>query len=109
MLTNDVKLRINVIDQLDAYFFTAKKQSNLPVAKTIKKLHIKKNMHLIYKEDFYKDKQKEIYKLFIQYPLPIMGYLDHSALIADRKENIDTVAYGKNLNQDVKIPSIKKK
>ena len=65
MIPNDMKLRINVIDQLDTYFVMAKNKAISSVANTIKKLHIQKNMHLIYKQDFYKDKQKEIYELFI--------------------------------------------
>ena len=38
-------------------------------------------MHLIYKQDFYKDEQNEIDDLFIEYLVPIMYNLDHSALI----------------------------
>ena len=36
-----------------------------------------------------------------------MDNIDHPALIEERK-NIDAAAYEKSLNQDVKIPSIKK-
>ena len=38
-----------------------------------------------------------------------MNNLDHPTLIKERKQNIDAGAYEKNLNQDVKLPSIKKK
>ena len=58
MLPNDVKLRINVIDQLDTYFLMAKNKAIYSVVNNIKKLHIQKNMHLIYKQDLYKDKLK---------------------------------------------------
>ena len=58
MLSNDMKLIINVIDQLDTYFFMAKNRAISSVANTIKKLYIHNKMHLIYKQDFYKDKQK---------------------------------------------------
>ena len=58
LLPNDIKLRINLIDQLDIDFVMAKNKSISYVANTIKTLHIQKNMHLIYKQDFYKDKQK---------------------------------------------------
>ena len=37
-----------------------------------------------------------------------MDNIDHPALIEERKQNIDAAAYKKNLNKDVKIPSIKK-
>ena len=66
-------------------------------------------MHLIYKQYYYKDKQKKIYDLFIEYIVLIMEDLDHPALIEERKKNLDDDAYENNLNQDVKIPSIKKK
>ena len=76
-----MKFRINVIDQLDTDFVMAKNKSIYSVAKTIKKLHIQKNMYLIYKQDLYKDKQKEIDELFIEYLAPIMDNIDHPALI----------------------------
>ena len=37
-----------------------------------------------------------------------MDDIDHPVLIEEWKQNIDAAAYIKNLNQDVKIPSIKK-
>ena len=58
MLPNDVKLIINVIDQLDTDFVMAKNKDISSVANAIKKLHIQKNMHMIYKQEFYKDKLK---------------------------------------------------
>ena len=79
MLPNGVKLRINVIDQLNTDFIM-KNKAIYSVANTIKKLHIQKNMHLIYKQDFYKDKQKEIDELFIEHLVPIMYDLDNPAL-----------------------------
>ena len=57
MLPIDVKLRIDLIDQMDTDFFM-EKQSNFLRIKHHQKLHIQKNMYLIYKQDFYKDKQK---------------------------------------------------
>ena len=66
IIPNDVKLGINVIDQLDTDFFMAKKKAISSVENTTKKLHIQKNMHLIYKHDFYKDKKKETDELFIE-------------------------------------------
>ena len=47
MLPNDVKLRIDLIDQMDTDFIMAKNKAISSVANTIKKLHIQKNMHLI--------------------------------------------------------------
>ena len=58
MLPNDVKLIINLINQMDTYFPMEIKKSISAVANTIKKLHIVKDMHFIYKKDFYKYKQK---------------------------------------------------
>ena len=65
-------------------------------------------MHLSYKQDYYKDKQKEIYDIFIQYLVPTMDNIEHLTLIEEWKENIDTAAYEKNLYRDVNIPSIRK-
>ena len=109
MLPNDVKLRLYVIDQLETYFVMAKNIEISSIANTIKQLHIQKNMHLLYQQDFYKDKQKEIYKLFIEKLVPIMDYLYQPALIEEWKQNIDAADYEKNQNQYVKLPSIKKK
>ena len=52
-LPNDMKLRINVIDKLDADLV----MENIAYSE--------KYICLIYKGDFYKDKQKEIDDLFI--------------------------------------------
>ena len=60
MLSNDVKLRINLIDQIDTDVF----KEIFSVANTIRKLYIQKHMHLIYQQDFYKDIQKELGDLF---------------------------------------------
>ena len=106
MLPNDVRLRINVIDQLDTDFFMAKSKGISYVSNTIKTLHIQKNMHLIYKQDFYKDKQKEIVEIFIRYLVLIMGDHDHPELIEEWVGGDDAVAYESNLNQYVKITSI---
>ena len=65
MLPNNVKLRINPIDQMDTDFLMAKNKAISSVANTTKKLHIQKNMHLIYKQEYYKDKQEEIYDILL--------------------------------------------
>ena len=43
-------------------------------------------MHLIYKQDYYEDKIKEIDEIFIDYLVPIMDDIDHPALIEERKQ-----------------------
>ena len=96
MLPNDVKLIVNVIGQLDTDFFMAKNKSISSVENAIKKLHIQKNIHLIYKQDFYKDKQKEIFDFFIKYLSTIMEDLDHPALIKEWKQNINVAAHEKS-------------
>ena len=65
LLPNDVKVIINLIDQMETYFVMAKNKAIYFVENTIKKLHIQKNIHLIYKQDYYWDKQEEIHDLFI--------------------------------------------
>ena len=58
MLSNDLKLRINLIDQMDTYFFMTKNKAISSVENTIKKLHTQKNMQ-------YRDKQEKIDDIFI--------------------------------------------
>ena len=107
ILPNDAKLKIYVIDQLEIYFVMAKNIAISSVENT-KILHIQKNIHSLYQQDLYEDKQKEIDNLFIEYIFPIMGNLDHPALIKELKQNIDADAYEEKINQDVKLPSKKK-
>ena len=108
-LPNDVKLRINMINQLDTYYTMVKKRAISAVTNNIKQMHIQKNVHIINKQDFYKNKEKEIYELFLEYIVTVMDDLDHHALIKEWKQNLDASAYEKNLYKDVKLPSIKKK
>ena len=65
-------------------------------------------MHLIYKQELYKEKQKARYELFFEYLVPIMEIVDHPALIEIQKKT-GSAAYENNINQDVKLLSIKKK
>ena len=73
----------------------AKNKAIYSVENTIKRIHIQKNMHLIYKQDYYEDKLKEIDELFIEYLVPIMDDIDHPALIEEWKQNVDAAAYEK--------------
>ena len=86
MFPNNVKLRINAIDQMDTDFVMAKNKAIYSVANTIKKLQIQKIMHLIYKQELYKSKQKEIDEILIDCLVLIMGDLDHPALIGEWKQ-----------------------
>ena len=86
----------------------SKNKAMSSVENTIKKLHIQKNMHLIYKQDLYKDKQKETDDLFIEYLVPIMEDIDHPALIGEWGKK-SMLLLMKKIDQDVKISSIKKK
>ena len=63
---------------------------------------------MIYRQDYYEGKLKEIYDLFIEYSVPIMDDIDHTELIKECEQNIDVYAYENNLNQYEKIPSIRK-
>ena len=55
-LPNDVKLMINLINHLDTDYVMVKNKAIYSVVNTIKQLHIHKNMHIIYKQDFCKNK-----------------------------------------------------
>ena len=65
------------------------------------------DLRFIYKK-IYNDKQKGIFEIFDKYHIPLLKDLDHPALIEERKQNIYAAAYGKKLNQDLKLPSKKK-
>ena len=108
MLPNAVKLRIDIIHQL-ATDYVMIKMAIPALANTIKQLHIQKNMHMTYKQDFYTTKEKEIYYLFLEYLVTIVEDIEHPALIEEWIQNIDAASYEINLDQDVKLPSIKKK
>ena len=70
LLPNDVRLRINLNNQLDTDFYMTKNKAIYAVAKTIKQLHFQKDMHMIYKQDLYKEINKEINDLFLEYIFP---------------------------------------
>ena len=69
-LPNDLKLRINAINQLETYVVIAKNTAISSVANTINKLHIQSDMHLIHKQNLYHDKQDEIDTLFMNTIFP---------------------------------------
>ena len=71
----------------------AKNTAIYSVAKTIKKLHIHYYLHLIYKENFYHDKQREMDEIFDEYHLSLLKYIDYPELIEEWKRNIDAAAY----------------
>ena len=52
---------------------------------------------MIYKEDLYKNKDKEIHESFIEYLVTNLVDLDHPAFIEEWKQNLDTAAYKKIL------------
>ena len=47
--------------------------------------------------------------MFLGYLVPVMEYIEHSSLVEEWKQNLDTAANEKNLYKYVKLPSIKKK
>ena len=55
-----------MVDQLKTDYFMVKNEAIPTVENTIKQLHIHKNMHMVYKQDFYKDKESEIDDLFLE-------------------------------------------
>ena len=73
-IPNYVVLRINLVDQLKTDYFMVKNNALYAIANTIKPWHIHKNMHMTYKQDFCKTKEKEIYYLFLGYLAPVMKY-----------------------------------
>ena len=51
---------------------------------------------MIDKQDFHKNKEKEIDYLFLGYLIPVMEDLGHPALIEEFKQNMDAAVYEKN-------------
>ena len=76
-------------------FFHGNKNALSSVENIIKTFHIQKNMHFIYKQYFYKDKQEKIDDHFIEFLVPIMDDLDNPTLIEEREKNIDAASYEK--------------
>ena len=56
LITNYVRLRFNMNNQLDTDYIMVKNKAISAVTNTIKKLHIHKDMHMIYKQDLYNNK-----------------------------------------------------
>ena len=50
---------------------------------------------MTYKQDFYKNKEKEIYDLFPEYLVPVMENLEHPELIEEWRQNIYAASYEK--------------
>ena len=67
MHPNDVRLRINLVDQLKTDYVMVKNIALYAVANTIKQWHIHKNMHMTYKQDLYKTKESDADYLFLEY------------------------------------------
>ena len=72
LIPNDVILRINLVDQLQTDYVMVKNEALSDIENTIKPFHIHKNLHMTYKQEFYKTKQSEIYDLFLEYIVPVM-------------------------------------
>ena len=81
LLPSDVRLMVNLNNQLDTNYVMAKNKAIFAVSKTIKQLHILKDMHMIYKQDFYKETQNEIDDLFLGFLVLVMDDLEHPVLI----------------------------
>ena len=58
LIPNDVILRNNLVDQLKTDYVMVKNDALSDKANTIKPFHIRKNIGMKYKQEFYKTKQK---------------------------------------------------
>ena len=65
LIPNDVRLKINLVDQLKTDYVMVKIEALSAISNTNKQLHIHKNMQMAYKQYFYKTKQCEIDDLFL--------------------------------------------
>ena len=94
-----MKLKINLVNQLDTDYVVVKKKAISAVANTIKQLHIQTDIHMIYKKYLYNNKEKKIYNLFLECLVPVMGDLDHPAFIEEWEKNLDTTDYEKYIQR----------
>ena len=104
LIPNDVKLRTNLIDQLKTDYVMVRNEAISAIANTRKKLNIQKNIHMTYKQDFNKTKEKEIDDFFLEYLVPVMEDVEYPALIEEWIQNLDAAAYEKYLYKYVKLP-----
>ena len=79
--SNDSKLRIHAIDQLETDLVMKKNTAIFSVANTIKKLHIMSNLQSINRQNFYQHKQDEMDEIFDEYHITILKIIYHPALI----------------------------
>ena len=70
-----------MVDQLKTDYVMLKNNALSTVANTIKQFHIHKNMHMTYKQYFYKTEESEIDDLFLEQLGPVMKGLENPALI----------------------------
>ena len=70
--------------------------TKFPVVSTILKLNIKSNLHTGYKHNFYHDKRERFDETFDKFHFPLLKDIYNSALIQERKQNIDDAAYEKS-------------
>ena len=84
-----------MVDQLKTDYVMVKIEALSAIANTIEQMHIHKNMHMTYMQEFYGPKLKEIDNLFLEYLVTVMKDLEHPALIEERIQNIDAAAYEK--------------
>ena len=56
-------------------------------------------MYIIYKQNLYNNKEKEVYYLFPEYLVPVMDNIEHPALIEEWEQNIDANDYEKSIQR----------
>ena len=54
---------------------------------------------MIYKQDFYNNKQKEINDLYFEYLVSVMYNIDYPVLIEEWRQNLDADAYKKSIQR----------
>ena len=96
-ILNIFNLIIHAIDHKESDFVMARSTAISSVANTINKLHMQSDLHLIYKQKFYHDKQDEIDTICDEYHIPLINYIDHTALTQEWKQNIEAAAYEENI------------
>ena len=79
--SNDVKLRIHVINKQKTDYVMAFYTEISSVENTVNKLQTLSTFHYVYQQNLYRDEQKEMEELVDEYQIPLLENIGNPALI----------------------------
>ena len=72
---------------------------------TLKKLVVNNILHSSYIQTEFNDKKKIIINIFSAYVVPLLTYINYTALIQEWKLNLDAEAYERDIDANMSKPS----